>query len=447
VTAWPRAFVADVTWVAPASDRGSALTGYVVTTVPPTTSNRLPPSATSATIPGLTAGERYRIQVFAQNAVGSSLAGVSPEVTPTDDSFQPITGPATNITAGDPRVYGLSAQQQQPQLSGNGRYVLFTIQPSSPLAPVELRGATGSDYLVRKDLVSGAITLVSREIDHVTPVPAIQGSLDFTGNLVTYHIIENQQTQKVLFENLTTTTVTEAVTGTVGDQAWSTKLSADGTALALMTADQSTSPWRYAVYRIALATNAQTKISKCWVAYACQVGAGGGVLDISANGRYVLFEEEVPDALGNFPLKSFLYDATTGAATELHKAQTAPGFLDIQVTSISPDATAIAGWSYLDSTHVGPFIQHSLTAPLAATDLLYDDYLAGSSVAPRQLSTGGQVSAAFLVGGRIQIWAYGGLAEIAGPTSDQGSMSDDGTLYVYTRDDRPGIWLQRLNSA
>ncbi|HLX49531.1 MAG TPA: fibronectin type III domain-containing protein [Streptosporangiaceae bacterium] len=68
-----------VSWSAPMSNGGEALSGYQVTatgggtTVPVSVG----PTATSATVPGLTDGTSYQISVVAQNPVGSSAAATS----------------------------------------------------------------------------------------------------------------------------------------------------------------------------------------------------------------------------------------------------------------------------------------------------------------------------------------------------------------------------------
>jgi Fibronectin type III domain len=79
VTATPGNSQIGVSWTAPASDGGSAITGYAVsaaasgggTTITETVNN---PSATSAVIGGLTNGTAYDITVTAINAVGTGPA-------------------------------------------------------------------------------------------------------------------------------------------------------------------------------------------------------------------------------------------------------------------------------------------------------------------------------------------------------------------------------------
>ena len=92
---------ATVSWTAPASDGGSAITGYTVTSAPggvtATTAG-----ATSAVVLGLTNGTAYRFTVTATNAIGTGAASVaSSPVTPVPAPTAPAAPTAVNASPGN----------------------------------------------------------------------------------------------------------------------------------------------------------------------------------------------------------------------------------------------------------------------------------------------------------------------------------------------------------
>ena len=108
VAATPGNTAATVSWTAPSSNGGSAITKYTVTPFigstaqTPVTVSGSPP-ATSATVSGLTNGTSYTFTVSATNAVGTGPASspsnaVTPSAPPTVTSVTPSAG-ATGVSA------------------------------------------------------------------------------------------------------------------------------------------------------------------------------------------------------------------------------------------------------------------------------------------------------------------------------------------------------------
>ena len=171
---------ASVTWTAPASNGGSAITGYTVTAAPggasATTSGAL-----TAVIPGLTNGTAYTFTVVATSAVGSSVASAaSAPVTPAglpaaptgvfgdrgngqvlvhwtapDSGGSPLTGYVINASGGASATAAGAATSAVVTGLTNGTAYTFTVTasnaagagpasaPSAPVTPSTVAGAPG----------------------------------------------------------------------------------------------------------------------------------------------------------------------------------------------------------------------------------------------------------------------------------------------------------------
>ncbi|MCE2771265.1 MAG: fibronectin type III domain-containing protein [Saprospiraceae bacterium] len=182
---------ASVAFTAPASNGGSAITGYTVTSSPGSI------TATGATSPinvtGLTNGTAYTFTVIATNAVGNSLASsTSTAVTP----VAPITAPGapTSVvaTAGNASA---SVAFTAPASNGGSAITGYTIT-SSPgsitatgaTSPINVTGLTNGTAYTFAVIATNAVgnSVASAASTAVTPaVPFVCGTStinDFDGN-------------------------------------------------------------------------------------------------------------------------------------------------------------------------------------------------------------------------------------------------------------------------
>ncbi len=133
---------ATVNWTAPTNPGSSAITGYVVTATPTGTGGPISmdalPSATTATLTGLTNGTTYSVTVAAVNAVGRGPASVPVSVTPTVPAVDALTITRAQWKAGDFRIEGTGTRPGATvsvRAGGPTGPVIGTATVAAPVAP------------------------------------------------------------------------------------------------------------------------------------------------------------------------------------------------------------------------------------------------------------------------------------------------------------------------
>jgi hypothetical protein len=124
---------AVVSWKAPSSTGGSAITGYTVTSVPGGASATVPAGVTSVTLTGLTNGTSYAFQVVATNAVGASTAATSAAVVPAGPPSAPTSVKAVAGTS------SATVSWKLPLSTGGARMTGYTVvaQPGGATVSVD----------------------------------------------------------------------------------------------------------------------------------------------------------------------------------------------------------------------------------------------------------------------------------------------------------------------
>lgn len=175
-TVRPEPFSLRVLWNPPTNSGPQVITGYVLRAIEAGSNGKrvytkeTGGGITEAVIPDLKPGVDYWVSVAAMNANGLGGFSDGALARPTEDLIR--AGSATNVavdSSGAPDRDS-SSTHWGAAVSGNGQYVLFSVKGTSNLAPAEIQGSS-SIYLVRRDLSSGELILVSRASDGVTPEP------------------------------------------------------------------------------------------------------------------------------------------------------------------------------------------------------------------------------------------------------------------------------------
>jgi hypothetical protein len=147
---------ATVSWDAPASDEGAAITGYTVVSSPGSVQANVPGSATQAVVSGLTNGVTYTFTVVATNLMGSGPAsGPSAPVLPTGPPGVPE---ALTATAFNQAVL----LEWDPSSSNGGlsitHYTVQAVQGDATTIDVD---GTSARVLVAQNAVTYAFTVTA----------------------------------------------------------------------------------------------------------------------------------------------------------------------------------------------------------------------------------------------------------------------------------------------
>ncbi len=152
---------ATVHWTAPTNPGSSAVTSYQVSAAPagggtPVTVSTLP-SATTATLTGLTNGTSYAVTVAAANATGMGPASAAVSVTPAAPATDTLTTTRAQWKSGDFRMEGTGSTPGATvsvRAGGATGRVIGTAVVAAPVAPATtgvwtLRIRTGPDATTR----------------------------------------------------------------------------------------------------------------------------------------------------------------------------------------------------------------------------------------------------------------------------------------------------------
>ena len=141
---------ATVSFAAPLSDGGSAITGFVVTAKPGNAQCTAQANETSCVVQGLTNGTKYSFEVAVINVLGESPKATTNTVTPTAP-FAPVllsTSAPTGRTNPGEKLSATAQFDAQPQAVVTYQWLLCT-SPTDQTTCVDIAGATADQYTIQ----------------------------------------------------------------------------------------------------------------------------------------------------------------------------------------------------------------------------------------------------------------------------------------------------------
>jgi hypothetical protein len=333
VTAKSTPLGADVTWTAP-FDGGSTISHYVVRTTPDSGAKYIAAPASSYRVTGLDPTRSYTVQIVAVNAQGAGQPSMpSVDFVPLEGVVKVGTKTNVAITAdGQPGTF-VAGYGSPVAVSGDGRYAFFQAMAKSNLAPPEIYNPQDERlFMLRKDLETGSIDLVSRDADGTTPVTPhnrVPAKVSHDGNVVAYQVATNASTYRILVHNIATRTTWVAANSSVEE--FSMSSSGDVVAYAQGTGNQA----QWTLFR-AVRGGATSVVGPPF----CNPQAGGFV--ISGDGRRVAFSPsnlcEQPDP-ELWRTHGFVYNADNGSVTQVGSDPD----LDLLIGQLSSDGSTYVG--------------------------------------------------------------------------------------------------------
>jgi hypothetical protein len=175
VTATPGNTQAVVSWTAPASNGGSAITGYTVTSAPGA-KTATTTGATTATVTGLTNGTAYTFTVTAKNAKGTSPASAaSTAVTPAAPPGAPT---AVSATAGNAQA---AVSWIAPSSTGGSPITGYTVTSNPGGLTATTTGALTATVTGLTNGTAYTFTVVARNTASSGPASTASNAVTPTG--------------------------------------------------------------------------------------------------------------------------------------------------------------------------------------------------------------------------------------------------------------------------